>query len=414
MLRIALSSIDKLTLDNLRIALVGFILSQQQNKQLMIYLNDNNAVLDILNLFSIDCTRVIYKKDNIKYHTQMAMKLLLDKKAFNCFCSDEALEQDKQKAIAENKPYVYNGFCEHISDEAKFQCNAPFSVRIKQPERPIKIEDLIAKEYISKEFDVDSFVILNRDKIPTTDLAYSIDDMLYDISMVLELKQNLNNSYKQVHIRNCLDYTKQIKYTHISSISNKSDLPYVNDLIENGYLPAAIANYLIVLGYNNIDKEVFTLEECLQWFDVQNISQSNFQFDMSKLDDFNRKYIQSMDNMRLSKILGYADEDIGKLAKLYLDRCSTTEQLKQKINLIFAKKEPLKGFETQYVIVKDCLKTAPFIDNIDDLIKYITKQTNLTIDEILVSLRYILTGETNQIDISNIYSLIKNYLGEIL
>ena len=118
---------------NLRVALFNHILSKQLNEELLIRVectayNSNiegkeKDILEILNLFSINYSRVAHQSENIKYHTQMAMKLLLDKKAFNCFCTEEALEQDREIAKQEKQPYRYSGFCETISDEAKFNCN---------------------------------------------------------------------------------------------------------------------------------------------------------------------------------------------------------------------------------------------------------------------------------------------------
>ena len=114
MLRFAVSPKSDMQIGDLRVAIFNHIVSKQRNVELLIRIDDTDKekniegkdkeILEILGLFSIDYSRVVYQSENIKYHTQMAMKLLLDKKAFNCFCSDEALEQDKQIAKKEGKP----------------------------------------------------------------------------------------------------------------------------------------------------------------------------------------------------------------------------------------------------------------------------------------------------------------------
>ena len=432
MLRFAPSPTGDMHIGNLRVALFNHILSKQLNEELLIRIEDTDKerniegkdkdILEILNLFSIDYTRVVHQSENIKYHTQMAMKLLLDKKAFNCFCSDEALEQDRQKAEAEGKPYSYSGFCETISDEAKFNCNAPFVVRLKNPENNIKFTDLLKGEFDYEPFDVDSVVILRHDKTPTYNFACSVDDMLYDISSVIRSEEHLLNTPKQIHIRQSLGYDREIKYIHLpiildlktgEKLSERDDSSSVKWLVEEGYLPAAIANYLILLGYDT-PTEIFTIEEALEWFDINKVSRSPAKFDISKLRSLNKEHLKMMDELRLSKILGYADIDIGTLGKIYLKECATVKEIKEKIDTIFSKKETLEGFEKEFQTLKTCLQTAPFIDDFNDLKKYITKYTQLEGEQLLMPLKFALTGAKNCPDLSEIYPLIKNYLGEII
>ena len=395
MLRFAPSPTGDMHIGNLRVALINHILSKQLNEELLIRIEDTDQkrnidgkeqeILEILNLFSINYSRVAHQSENIKYHTQMAMKLLLDKKAFNCFCSENALEQDREIAKKEKKPYRYSGFCETISDETKFNCNAPFVVRLKKPEQTIKFTDLVKGEFNHEPFDVDSFVILREDKSPTYNFACSIDDMLFDISTVVRGEDQLPNTPKQIHIRKSLGYDRTINYIHLPMILNfetgqkmskRDESSSVRWLVDQGFLPAAIANYLILLGYNP-PVEVFTLEEAMEWFDVNKISQSPAKFDITKLKYLNREHLKMMDELRLSKILGFADKDIGTLAKLYIEECDTINEIKEKILAIFAPKESLENFEKEYVLLKECLQNAPFISELNELKTYITKNTGL-------------------------------------
>ncbi len=425
MLRFASSPTGDMHISNLRIALLNYIASKQLNVELLIRIDDINKeqniegkdkeILEILALFNIDYTRVVYQSENIKYHTQMAMKLLLDKKAFNCFCSDESLEKDRQKAEQEGKPYEYSGFCETISDETKFNCNAPFVVRLKKPEHAIKFHDFLKSDCSYEPFEVDSFVILKHDKSPTYNFASSIDDMLYDVSMVIQEEEQLCNTPKQIHVRDSLGYDKEVQYAHIPTITNlvTENFSSVKHLVDDGYLPIAIANYLILLGYET-PKEIFTIEEALEWFDINNISKEPVEFDINKLNFINNEHLKTMDELRLSKILGYADQDIGKLGKIYLEECNTIKEIKSKIDAIFSKKENLEDSKEEYKTIKECLINAPFIEDFNELTKYITKKTMLTEEQLMVPLYYTLTGVKNGPNLSKIYPLIKNYLGEII
>ena len=261
MLRFAPSPTGDMHIGNLRVALINHILSKQLNEELLIRIEDTDKkrnvdgkekeILEILNLFSINYSRVVHQSENIKYHTQMAMKLLLDKKAFNCFCSENALDLDREKAIQEKKPYRYSGFCETISDETKFNCNAPFVVRLKKPISDIKFTDLVKGDFSYEPFDVDSFILLREDKSPMYNFACAIDDMLYDISTVVRGEDQLPNTPKQIHIRKSLGYERDINYIHLPLILNfetgekmskRDDASSVRWLVDQGYLPAAIAN----------------------------------------------------------------------------------------------------------------------------------------------------------------------------
>ena len=422
MLRFAPSPTGDMHIENLRVALFNHILSKQLNEDLIIRIEDidkeknidgkDKEILELLGLFSIDFTQVLYQSENIKYHTQMAMQLLLDKKAFNCFCSDEALEQDKQKAKDEGKPYQYTDFCVNLSDEAKFECNAPFTVRIKRPEEHIKFNDSIKGDFDYAPLDVDSLIILKHDKVPTYNYACAVDDMLSNVSTVLREDKHLSDTPKQIHIRQSLGYDQKINYIHLPKIVNQdiNKSITIKDLIEDGYLPAAIANYILLLGYDT-PCEIFTIEEAIKWFDINKISKEPSEFDIEKLKFINKEHLKIMDDMRLSKLIGYADKDIGILAKIYLEECDTLNEIKEKISAIFSKKETLEGFEEELSKLQTCLNLAPFINDFDDLKKYIIKETSIEEEKIL---RFALTGATNGPNLSEIYPLIKNYLGEIV
>ncbi|MDN5058809.1 glutamate--tRNA ligase [Aliarcobacter butzleri] len=432
MLRFAPSPTGDMHIGNLRVAVFNYIVSKQLKEDLIIRIEDTDKerniegkdkeILEILNLFSIEYKTVFYQSDNLKYHQKMALQLMTQKKAFACFCSDEKLEELREESIKKGIPFRYDGFCENLSDEAVLNVNAPFTVRLKKPDHNIKFTDLLKGDFDYAPFDIDSFIILRQDKTPTYNYACSVDDMLMDISIVIRGEDHVSNTPKQIHIRDSLGYTKEIKYVHLPIILNaqtgkkmskRDDASSVKWLIEQGFLPSAIANYLVLMG-NKTPSEIFTLEEAIEWFKIENISKSSAKFDIDKLRFINRKHIENLDDMRLSKILGFADSDIGKLGKLFLEEASTIKEIKEKIEPIFASKTTLEGFENEFKAIKECLQKASYFDNYEDLKNYIVNETSLKGKNLFKPLRYILTGVENGPNLSDIYPLIKNYLGDII
>jgi len=426
LIRFTQSIKDSFSIDDLSVALLSHIVSKQQNKELLLRIEDrkeqkskdcfDKETIELLNLFNIEYSRIVDQNDNIKYHTQMAMRLLLDKKAFNCFCTDEALQKDKEEAKKNGKRYEYSGFCQNISDETKFHCNAPFVVRLNKPKNDIKFSDKIKGDLSFKPYEVDSVVILDHEKKPTNIFSSAVDDMLYDISTIIQSQNNLSNIPKQINIMSYLGYEKEINYIHTPNIINidtEDRLPNIKSLIDQGYLPAAIANYLVLL-ITNRSEDIFTIEEAIGWFDIADISKEQLKFDIKELNKINKKYLNMIDELRLSKILGYADEDIGKLAKLYIQECDTISQIKENIQAIFSSKGSLEGFEKQFELIKSTLQTAPFIKDYEELLEFISKQTDLKDEDIMIPLYYIITGQKNGPKLDSIYPYIRNYLGEII
>lgn len=432
MLRFAPSPTGDMHIGNLRVAIFNYIVSKQLNEDLIIRIEDTDKqrnidgkdkeILEILNLFSITYKTVFYQSDNLKYHQKLALQLMTQKKAFACFCSDEKLEELKEESIKKGIPFRYDGFCENLDDDTVLNTNAPFTVRLKKPEHNIKFTDLLKGDFDYAPFDIDSFIILRQDKTPTYNYACSVDDMLMDISLVIRGEDHISNTPKQIHIRNALGYEKEIKYVHLPIILNaqtgkkmskRDDASSVKWLIEQGFLPSSIANYLVLMG-NKTPSEIFTLEEAISWFKIENISKSSAKFDIDKLRFINRKHIENLDDMRLSKILGFVDSNIGKLGKIFLEEASTIKEIKEKLEPIFSSKTTCEGFQDEFDKIKECLKNAPFFEEYEDFKNYISEKTGLKGKNLFKPLRYILTGVDNGPNLTDIYPLIKNYLGEII
>lgn len=422
MYRFAPSLTGDMHIGNLRVALFNFICSQQTCEKFIIRIEDadkerniegkDREILEILNLFGITYDQVLYQSENLKFHRQLGSKLLMDGNAFSCFCTPEILE----KKIA----YRYDGTCKKLSDDEVIGNENPFVIRIKEPNEAVDFTDLINGDMKFKPKDIDDFVILRVDKTPTYNFACAVDDMLHNIGVIIRGEDHLSNTPKQELIRKYLGYTDKVEYAHIPNILNDAgekmgmhdDALSVKWLLEEGFLPSTIINYLILIG-NKTPTEIFTLKDAIEWFDIKNISKSPARFDMGKLRELNREHIKLLDPLELSKFIGYSSRDIGELAKVYLEEASTINEIKDKIDTIFAIKT-CEDFAEEFEILKKAYKDLPYFKEFDAFKASLEEKSGLKSEKFFKPLRVLLTGAESGPNLSEIYPHIKNYLGEII
>ncbi len=431
MLRFAPSPTGDMHIGNLRVALFNYIVSKQKNEDLIVRIEDTDKerniegkdqeILDILALFGIDYSQVIYQSQNIRFHTAMALQLVQEKKAFACFCSPQWLEKKRAQAKENKVAYRYDDACAELPAELVIDNTNPFTVRIKKPQEPIVVKDHIKGEISFAPDDIDSFIIMRQDKTPTYNFACAVDDMLSDISIVIRGEDHMSNTPKQDHIRNALGYEKKVEYAHLPIILNnegkkmskRDDASSVKWLLEEGFLPSAISNYLILIG-NKPPCEVFTLEESIEWFELTKISKSPVRFDIDMLRHINNEHLKNLDSKELSRYVGFADDEIGQLAKIYLEEASTTKELKAKIKPIFEEKNIPDEFQEQALLMANTIKSAPYFEEYNDFKNYLMKESGLKGKNFFKPLRILLTGAEHGPDIAEIYKHLKNYIGEIV
>ncbi len=421
MLRFASSPTGDMHIDNLRVALFNYILSKQRDEDFIVRIEDGDKerniegkdteILDLLALFSIEYSQVIYQSENIRFHSAMALQLVHDKKAFSCFCSSAWLEKKREEANEEKKAYSYDDACRNLPDELVIDNTNPFTIRIKRPDETVVIKDKIKGKISFEPDEVDSFIIMTQDKIPTYNFACAVDDMLSDISLVIRSENHLSNTPKQDYVRTSLNYNKKVEYAHLPTILN--DTFSVKWLLEEGFLPEAISNYLISLG-NKPPQEIFNMKDAIEWFNIENISNSPTHFDMDILRHINREHLKNLDTKELSRYVGFADSEIGKLARIYLEEAGTTKELKGKIEPIFAPKIIPEVFAEQARVMAEAIKGAPYFAEYNDFKNHIMNESGLKDEEFSKPLRLLLTGAEDGPDITKIYKHLKNYIGEIV
>lgn len=431
MLRFAPSPTGDMHIGNLRVAIFNYIVSKQKNENLIVRIEDTDKerniegkdqeILQILGLFGIEYSQVIYQSQNLRFHSAMALQLLHDKKAFSCFCSPEWLDKKREEAKTDKKAYRYDGACENLPDELVIDNMNPFTIRIKQPSEAITVKDHIKGEVAFNPAEVDSFIIMRQDKTPTYNFACAVDDMLSDISLVIRGEDHMSNTPKQDHIRSSLRYDKKIEYAHLPIILNddgkkmskRDDASSVKWLLEEGFLPSAITNYLILMG-NKPPKEIFTMAEAIEWFNLDNISKAPARFNLDMLKHINREHLKMLDAKELSRYVGFADAEIGKVARIYLEEVRTTKELKAKIEPIFAPKIIPAEFEEQAKIMAVTIKNAPYFEEYEDFKNHIMKESGLKGKNFFKPLRLLLTGAEHGPDVAEVYKYLKNYIGEIV
>lgn len=434
MLRFAPSPTGDMHIGNLRVAILNYLVAQQRKESFIVRIEDTDQarniegkdteIMQILEKFALPHESVFHQSEHLHMHQTLAIRLLEEGKAFVCTCSAEQLENDREASKAQKQAYRYSGQCFNVTKEEHAhlkESGMPFVVRIKKPETDIINHDLIKGDISTAPNEVDSFVILRADGTPTYNFACACDDMLSGVTFIIRGEDHLSNTPRQKHIKTQLGYQEETTYAHLPIILNaegkkmskRDDASSVKWMLEQGFIPDAIINYLLLLGNSKAPKEIFTLPEAIEWFNIKNISRSAAKFDIDKLRFINREHLKMMDDKQLSTLFGFADANIGKLAKIYLEEASTTKELEAKINPIFTPKDFEGEWGEHMRTMEEIIQNAPMIDTFDEFKAYIIEKSGLKGKDLFKPLRLILTGAEHGPELSDIYPLIKPYLLEI-
>ena len=413
MLRFAPSPTGDMHIRNLRVAIFNYIVAKQRDVNFIVRIEDTDKernitgkdteIMEILEKFALPHDSVMHQSENLHLHQTLAIRLLEEKKAFVCTCKDTESSE------------MYSGHCSAMgaAELAKLkEEKTPFVIRIKKPDTPILIHDLIKGDIETEPNEVDAFVILREDSTPTDIFASACDDMISGIRLVIEGEEYLSRAPKQEYIKTLLGYDQETAYAHLPSLLDTDEAHTVKWLFEQGFIPDAIANYLLALG-NQTPKEIFTMPEAIEWFDLTKLSGSPASFDIERLRFINREHLKMMDDKRLSGLFGFADEAIGKLAKVYLEEASTINELEAKIRPIFKPKDFSGEWGEQMKVISDVIFNAPMINTYDAFESYIMKETGLSGENLSKPLRHLLTGADHGPELSKIYPYIKSYILEV-
>jgi glutamyl-tRNA synthetase len=234
--------------------------------------------------------------------------LVKEGKAYYCYCSPEELEQRRQEALAQGKTPKYDGRCRDLKAPTPGRTPA---IRFKMPqEGETVVNDLIKGAVTFDNSQLDDLIIMRSDGTPTYNFVVVVDDVDMKITHVIRGDDHLNNTPKQLHIYKALGY--QIpEFAHLPMIlgsdkarlSKRHGATSVMAYKEMGYLPDALVNYLVRLGWSYGDQEVFTREELIKHFSFESVGKSSAVFNPEKLIWLNSQYVMNSDPVRLAELV---------------------------------------------------------------------------------------------------------------
>ena len=432
MYRFAPSPTGDMHIGNLRAAIFNYLCAKKSGQDFILRIEDTDTarniagkdeeIKEILRAFGISWQHFYVQSENLRQHRQMALKLVADKKAFACFCTSEILEQKKEAAKKAGKAYRYDGACEHLKDSEVLENDKPFVIRLKKPQKAMEFTDLIKGKLHFEPENIDSFVIMRADKTPTYNFACAVDDMLEGVSCIIRGEDHTSNTPKQEHIRASLGYDKAMIYAHLpiilndegQKISKREAHSSVKWLLEQGILPCAVANYLILLG-NKTPREIFTLDEAVEFFDIKNVSKSPARFDMKKLLQINREHIRLLDDEKLNEILGFKGKNLANLARFYTQEASTINELKEKLKAIFGAKN-FGEFKDECEKIKGILNSPEFelAKDYESFKNELMQKSGLKGKNFFMPLRLVLTNSAHGPELSELYGLLKPFIKDIV
>ncbi|MCL4546808.1 MAG: glutamate--tRNA ligase [Deltaproteobacteria bacterium] len=296
-----------------------------------------------------------YQSSRLDIYKEYCQKLLDEGKAYNCYCSVELLEEDKNKLVAESKKPMYSGRCRNLPPDK--QNNAlPHVVRFKTHREDghlTKFKDLTRDQFVSvNNNEIDDFVIMRTDGIPTYNFAVVIDDALMGITHIIRGDDHLSNTPKQVLLYEALGF-KPPEFAHVSMIlgndgkrlSKRHGATAVMQYKNDGFLPEALINYLVRLGWSHGNDEILSIADMIKYFDLKHISKSAAVFNKEKLLWLNAHYIKQKTAKELVDMINDIDIDNKKDKKIaYSENTSILiDALKPRVKTLIEIKEKM-GF----------------------------------------------------------------------
>lgn len=329
-------------------------------------------------------------------YIEYAQKLISAGHAYHCFCSSQGGEE----AVEATTAFGYNRRCRNLSESevsAKLKSGNPYVVRQKAPlEGDTTFEDLVFGSISKANADLQDIVLIKSDGYPTYNFAHVVDDYLMGVTHVVRGSEYLSSTPQYVILYDSFGWGRP-QYVHlplimgkgedgtVSKLSKRHGAVSFQDLVQDGFMPESIVNYIALLGWSPKDtnEEFFTLEELVQRFRVSGINKSSSIFDYEKLLWFNGVYIRKLTPERFAELaIPYVkqvvsrDLDVGKLLALIQPRIEKFSQIPQQISFfetlpdfdceLFVNKGQKAGFESTKQILPaaiDVLQTVEAWNN---------------------------------------------------
>ena len=301
------------------------------------------------------------QSQKIDKHKKIVLELLKKGFAYKCYCSEEEIKEQREKAKEKGIPFVYNR-----------KWRDPKGLKIPDKIDPVirfkskisgntVIKDLVQGEINISNSIIEDFIILRKDKTPTYQLSAVVDDHLMNITHVIRGDDHKINTFKQKQIYEAMNWKLPL-FAHIplihsesgSKLSKRDNASTIDDYIKIGILPDSLRNYLLRLGWAHKDKEIFNLEESIKLFNLSGVGKSPSKLDMSRILSLNEHYIKHINENELFKFF----KDYCKKFKKSINS-SKEDQLKKSISFLKNKAKTLEDiYQNSHYIIHDNIEIS--------------------------------------------------------
>ncbi len=296
----------------------------------------------------------------IKSHIDVANELLKNGNAYKCYCSNEEIEEQKNRAKQKKIPYIYNR-----KWRDKSEVDAPKDIkpviRFKSKiDGSTVLKDLVQGDVKIDNNNIEDFIILRNDGSPTYNLSASVDDHEMKVTHIIRGDDHKINTFKQMQIYLAMQWELP-SFAHIplihtkegKKLSKRDKASTLDDYSKIGIMPDALRNYLLRLGWSFKDKEIFTLEESIKHFSLEGIGKSPSKLDMSRILSMNEHYIKHMkENHLFDHLIKYCEN--------YKDKIdSKSEKIKKSLTFLKNKAKTLEDiYNNAQYLIKDKIKIS--------------------------------------------------------
>jgi len=346
--RFAPSPTGPLHIGGVRTALFNWLFSKNQSGNFYLRIEDTDKerskdeykeqIIKSLKWIGIDYNGDEYiQSKKIENHINIAKELLKNGYAYKCYCSNEEIEEQKKRAKQKKIPYIYNR-----KWRDKKESDAPKDIkpviRFKSKiDGSTLLKDLVQGDVQIENNTIEDFVILRNDNSPTYNLSAAVDDHQMKVTHIIRGDDHKINTFKQIQIYLAMKWELP-NFAHIplihtlegKKLSKRDKASTLDDYSKIGIMPEALRNYLLRLGWSYKDKEIFTLDESINYFNLEGIGKSPSKLDISRILSMNEHYIKNMNENDLYKRLN-------EYCNQYKKKIESSKEDKIKKSLIFLK-----------------------------------------------------------------------------
>ena len=252
-----------------------------------------------------------HQSERLERYREEIMRLLAAGKAYRCYCSAGELAAEREAARKRKEPYLYPQHCRNLTAEQEEQYRAAGRqpvVRLRLPQEGVTVvRDAIRGEVTFENRNLDDFIILKSDGLPTYNFASVVDDQEMSITDVIRAEEHLSNTPRQQLCAEALGY-RLPRYAHVpmilapdrSKLSKRHGATAVEEFRDQGYLPEALVNYMTLLGWSPGEEEILSLEETVRRFSLDRVNKTAAVYDTAKLTWLNGHYLRKENVERIA------------------------------------------------------------------------------------------------------------------